>query len=98
MAMTPASRQVTSEKPAARARLDAPLGSASGLGPKLVGVDPPALDPYPGDAGAETTGLEALPKPAEGGDAGAAASAECATTRTIIRWPASQCPGTPLTK
>ena len=98
MAMTTATRQVTTEKPVARALVDAPLGCASGLGPKLVGVDPPELDPYDGDTGADT-GLDALtPTPAEGGDAGAAASAECATTPRIIRCPASQCPGTPLTK
>jgi hypothetical protein len=71
--------------------LGAPLGSASGLGPKLVGVDPPTLDRDDEDAVGEATGLDA-------GDARAAASAECATTRTFIRWPASQRPGTPLTK
>lgn len=102
MVTTPAASPVTMES----ARLDAPLGSVDGLGPKpVVEVDPPELDPYDddGDSGAETAllglGLGARPPtPTEGGLAGAAASMECPTTLTIIRWPASQCPGTPLTK
>lgn len=86
-------------------RGDAPLASVVGLG--LGVVEAATLDPLEPDGCGKSMprdddDVAGVGAPAVGGIPGAAVGAtlsvEGAMTRAIIRWPASQWPGTPLRK